>query len=111
LCVAVLKADGTVYYPIWDRQGSVTHLTGTQGALVNERSYSVTGNVVGSDDMPIVLGYRGGLKFVSDSLLFLNHQAIWLGMHRSAAATAPRPRLSSLRSASPFASPVNEEVK
>ncbi len=111
LCVAVVTADNTVYFPIWDHQGSITHLTDTKGESVAQRTYSVTGAVVGDDDMPIAMGYRGGLRFVSNSLVFLKNKAIWLGTHRPAAATAPWPRKSSLRSASPFVVSENEEVQ
>ncbi len=109
-CVAVIKADGTVLYPLWDHRHSILVLTDSQGAIASSRTFWSLGGVFEGEDMPIAIGYRSGLSFMQNTLVFMEGQAQLVVFHRPTAAEAPWPYQSSLRQISPFIAPSIERT-
>jgi len=104
-CVAVVKADGTVLYPLWDHMNSIIGLTDVQGGLSGSRVFASLGDLSENKNMPIAIGHKSGLSFMQDTMVFTGPQPVLLPFHRTTAAEAPWPYQSSLRKLSPFIAP------
>lgn len=101
-CIAVLKEDGSVQYPLSDSMGTITHLTDARGRIIASREFDVLGMPDGEDKLDIRLGYCGGLSFLGGNLLFLKGQHYWTPFARALAAPAVQPGTTGLREDNPL---------
>jgi len=100
-CLAIVREDGRIDYPLSDPMRTITHLTDAKGRLFASRGFAVLGTPEGRDEMKIELGYCGGLSFLAGKALYLNGRMYWVPLARALAAPAISPGDTVLREDNP----------
>ncbi|MFZ2658084.1 MAG: hypothetical protein WAX69_24340 [Victivallales bacterium] len=101
-CLAVIRADGKVEYPLSDPTGTVTHLTNENGAITSVRQFEIMGLAKGEDKMRIAMGYCGNVQFLNGRITFVDGTAFLTQAARAMAVRAPAPKDRALKSYNPL---------
>ncbi|HCE46535.1 MAG TPA: hypothetical protein DET40_23565 [Lentisphaeria bacterium] len=101
-CLAVIRADGKIEYPLSDPSGTVTHLADEKGAIALSRQFEITGLPKGEDKMRIAMGYCGNLQFLNGRITFADGSAYLTKAARIMAVKAPAPEERTLKSYNPL---------
>jgi YD repeat-containing protein len=102
-CVAVIREDGRIQFPLTDSMGSIVHLTDKKGRIIASREFDFFGVPMGEEKFNLSLGYVGGMSFMDGNILFLEGQQYWLSLSRTLAGTAIQPGTKGLRENNPVA--------
>ncbi len=101
LCVAVIRADGTVHYPLTDAAGTITHLTDRSGTVTAQRQFNPLGGLLSErDELQLDLGFRSALTF-RNLLLLWNGRMLHTWLQRALALPAVEPTASGLHASNP----------
>jgi len=102
ICIAVVKPDGAVVFPLTDSKGSIRYLTNSQGHLVSSIEYNFFGLPQQLAHSDLSLGYANGLFFLNGKILMLGGQTYWLPLARVLTAPAVQPGTNGLSQTNPL---------
>jgi YD repeat-containing protein len=101
-CLALIRADGKVEYPLTDPSGTVTHLTNEKGAITSVRQFEIIGLTKGEDKMRVAMGYCGNIQFLNGRITFIDGIAFLTQAARAMSVRAPVPEERALKSYNPL---------
>ena len=102
ICIAVVKPDGAVVFPLTDAKGSIRYLTNSQGHLISTIEYNFLGLPQQPTHSDLSLGYASGLFFLDGKILMLEGQTYWLPLARVLTVPAVQPGTNGLSQTNPL---------
>lgn len=91
ICLAILRPDGKVQYPLGDVFSSITDLTDRKGQTTHSRAFNTLGMLKTSDILDIPTGYGGYLSLDNGNILFAKNGAVLLKAMRTFGTKAQQP--------------------
>lgn len=101
-CLAVIRGDGKVEYPLSDPCGTATHLTGAKGEITAVRRFDIIGLPKGEDKLRLSTGYCGSVQFLKGRITFIDGAAFLTQAARAMSVRAPVPGERTLKSYNPL---------
>ena len=102
ICIAVVKPDGAVVFPLTDAKGSIRYLTNNQGHLISSIEYNFFGLPQQPAHSDLNLGYASGLFFLNGKILMLEGKTYWVPLARVLTAPAVQPGTNGLSQTNPL---------
>jgi YD repeat-containing protein len=90
-CLAVIRPDGKVEYPLCEPSGSIVQLTDSKGNITGSRKFDVFGNPLGKDNLKLDTGAFGKLSFADGRILFIDGRAWSLPLLRALSVPVVEP--------------------
>ena len=91
ICLAVIRPDGEIQYPLCDVFGSITDLTDKKGRLTDSRTFNSIGLINSSDTLNIPTAYGGLLSLDKGSIVFTENGPVLLKIMRAFGPKAQDP--------------------
>ena len=91
VCIALVRADGLVLYPVSDPSGTITALYDNNGNLLSKRTFDALGRLEGEDKLNIALGFQGALSLLNNRVVFNEDGQYLVEAQRLLSKIAPVP--------------------
>lgn len=91
ICLAVIRPDGKVQYPVCDVFGSITDLTDKKGTVIDSRAFNSLGMIKTSDRLNIPTAYGGYLSLDKGNIILTENGPVLLKTMRSFGPKSQKP--------------------